>query len=115
MVPLEAQACGRPVIAYGAGGSLETVRGTGPRRTGLYFAEQTPESAAGAIRQWEAEQEARFNPEWSREWAGGFATAHFLAGYREFVLQHVPQAAPEMLSVADALKAVIGGPLPRAS
>ena len=27
MVPLEAQACGRPVIAYGAGGSLETVRG----------------------------------------------------------------------------------------
>ena len=37
MVPLEAQACGRPVIAYGEGGSLETVRGDGEEPTGVYF------------------------------------------------------------------------------
>src|SRR6185437_7940150 len=49
MVPLEAQACGRPVIAYGAGGSLETIRGLGAtsaggRATGIYFDRQTLES-----------------------------------------------------------------------
>jgi glycosyltransferase involved in cell wall biosynthesis len=43
MVPLEAQACGRPVIAYGAGGSLETVRAEGTAPTGIYFREQTVE------------------------------------------------------------------------
>jgi glycosyltransferase involved in cell wall biosynthesis len=46
MVPVEAQACGRPVIALGRGGALETVR---DGDTGLLFDEPTPESLAGAI------------------------------------------------------------------
>ena len=54
MVPLEAQACGRPVICYGAGGSLETVRGTGRDATGVYFAEQTVESVMDGILRFEA-------------------------------------------------------------
>ena len=38
IVPLEAQACGTPVIAFGRGGSLETVLGCdGPRQTGVSF------------------------------------------------------------------------------
>ena len=37
MVPLEAQACGRPVLAFGAGGSLETVNAEAGFRTGAYF------------------------------------------------------------------------------
>ena len=37
IVPLEAQASGRPVIAYGKGGALETVI---PEKTGLFFTEQ---------------------------------------------------------------------------
>lgn len=41
MTPLEAQACGRPVIAYGKGGALETVI---DGKTGIFFEEQTVES-----------------------------------------------------------------------
>ncbi|MFK7752150.1 MAG: glycosyltransferase [Sedimentitalea sp.] len=50
MLPVEAQACGTPVIAYGAGGSLETVRGfDDPAPTGVFFDAQTPESLLGAL------------------------------------------------------------------
>ncbi|MCL2640056.1 MAG: glycosyltransferase [Phycisphaerales bacterium] len=46
---VEAQACGKPVIAYGAGGALETVT----NETGLFFSEQTVEGLIGAIEQFE--------------------------------------------------------------
>lgn len=46
IVPVEAMACGRPVIAYGAGGVLDTVI---PGRTGMFFDEQTPSSIASAV------------------------------------------------------------------
>ena len=46
MAPVEAQAAGRPVIAYAAGGALETViDGT----TGVFFDQPTPESLAEAV------------------------------------------------------------------
>lgn len=54
IVPLEAQACGTPVIAYGRGGSLETVIGDGPDRTGVFFAEQTLEAIVAAVGTFEA-------------------------------------------------------------
>ena len=46
IVPVEAQACGTPVIAYGEGGVVETVRGLGyaNRPTGVFFEEQTSDS-----------------------------------------------------------------------
>ncbi|WP_213991158.1 glycosyltransferase family 4 protein [Sodalis sp. dw_96] len=48
--PVEAQACGTPVIAYGKGGALETIRPIGVERpTGIFFAKQTNESLAKAI------------------------------------------------------------------
>jgi glycosyltransferase involved in cell wall biosynthesis len=46
MVPVEAQACGRPVIALARGGALETVR---DGDTGLLFEEPSAESLAAAI------------------------------------------------------------------
>ncbi len=46
MVPVEAQACGRPVIAYGRGGVLESVV---DGVTGMFFKEQTPEALAAAV------------------------------------------------------------------
>jgi glycosyltransferase involved in cell wall biosynthesis len=50
IVPVEAQAAGAPVIAYGVGGACETVRdGT----TGVLFAEQTPNGLADAIERFE--------------------------------------------------------------
>jgi glycosyltransferase involved in cell wall biosynthesis len=59
IVVVEAQACGTPVIAYGRGGNLETVRGWWPgqpppeRPTGVFFDQQTPESIVGAVRAFE--------------------------------------------------------------
>ncbi|MBK7791993.1 MAG: glycosyltransferase [Betaproteobacteria bacterium] len=50
ILPVEAQACGTPVIAYGHGGALETVTQRGEARTGTFFREQTPAAIAAAIR-----------------------------------------------------------------
>lgn len=102
MVPLEAQACGRPVIAYGAGGSLETVRGGGEQATGAYFAEQRAESAAQAITAWERGGEAAFRPGDARAWAAQFATPLFLERYRAFVLRRMPAAADFAISATEA-------------
>jgi glycosyltransferase involved in cell wall biosynthesis len=50
ILPVEAQACGTPVIAYGRGGSLETVIGPdGSEPTGAFFFEQTPDAVAAAV------------------------------------------------------------------
>jgi glycosyltransferase involved in cell wall biosynthesis len=51
MCPVEAQACGRPVIAYGAGGALESVL---PGTTGLFFPRQTVDSMTGTIEDFES-------------------------------------------------------------
>jgi glycosyltransferase involved in cell wall biosynthesis len=104
MIPLEVQTCGRPVIAYGAGGSLETVRTQPPSITGGYFAEQTPDSVADAIQRWERSGESAFQPGDARAWAASFATPIFLERYRDFVLSHVPEAAAEAVSAAAALE-----------
>lgn len=117
MVPLEAQACGRPVIAYGRGGSLETVRGawatlgSGPVRhgiTGVYFPEQTADCAAAAISAWEERFEQHFLPGNARGWASGFATPVFLERYRQMVLRHVPEAASACIPAVDAAAVVAG-------
>ena len=50
ITPLEAQACGTPVIAYRKGGALETVI---DGKTGLFFDEQTSESLEETIRRFE--------------------------------------------------------------
>jgi glycosyltransferase involved in cell wall biosynthesis len=46
LAPLEAAACGRPTIAYAAGGALETVL---DEQTGVFFKEQTAESLNEAV------------------------------------------------------------------
>ncbi|MHB1340395.1 MAG: glycosyltransferase [Coriobacteriia bacterium] len=50
ITPVEAMASGRPVIAYGAGGALETVLEGG---TGVFFRPQTPSALASAILEFE--------------------------------------------------------------
>jgi glycosyltransferase involved in cell wall biosynthesis len=108
MVPLEAQACGRPVIAYGVGGSLETVRGawslgeaTG-ETTGTYFAEQTPAAVEEAMQRWERSMERMFDPQAARSWAAQFATPLFLERYRAFVLDKIPAAREVCAPVGEA-------------
>jgi len=63
MVPVEAQAAGCPVIAYGRGGVRETVIGWPAQgATGLFFESQTPEAIAKAIETFERNR-SEFRPE----------------------------------------------------
>lgn len=55
IVPVEAMASGKPVVAYGRGGALETVV---DGRTGIFFHEQTPEALNAAIERLERERPA---------------------------------------------------------
>jgi glycosyltransferase involved in cell wall biosynthesis len=56
IAPLEAQACGTPVIALGKGAAVETIRGLDtPQPTGVLFTAQTPEALRSAIGLFEQE------------------------------------------------------------
>ncbi|WP_156787600.1 glycosyltransferase [Rubrobacter xylanophilus] len=66
IAPVEAQAAGCPVIAYGRGGALETILGWPvPKATGVFFDSQTPESLEKAVRLFEAYEE-KFDPKTCR-------------------------------------------------
>jgi glycosyltransferase involved in cell wall biosynthesis len=73
LVPVEAQSYGAPVIAYGAGGALETVV---PGLSGLHFPEQNSKSLADAILSFES-LEREFSPEKIRESSLKFSTEAF--------------------------------------
>lgn len=79
IVPLEAQACGTPVIAYGAGGALDSIQDS---ITGIFFAEQTETSLTDAIRRFET---MRFDPAAIREHARQFAASRFRERIAEIV------------------------------
>jgi glycosyltransferase involved in cell wall biosynthesis len=80
IAPLEAQAAGRPVIAYAGGGALETVaEGT----TGLFFREQTPEALAEAIARFDDDH---FDPRAIRKHATRFGREAFQRRFSEFVV-----------------------------
>lgn len=58
IAPLEAQACGTPVIAYGKGGAIETIHGLHSERpTGVFFDEQSVSSIKGAVDIFERERD----------------------------------------------------------
>jgi glycosyltransferase involved in cell wall biosynthesis len=78
IVPLEAQACGCPVIAFGRGGATETVRPLGESRepTGVFFAEQTPDAVVEAIDRFERDAD-RFDPRSARRQAVLFRKERF--------------------------------------
>jgi glycosyltransferase involved in cell wall biosynthesis len=81
IVPLEAQASGRPVIALNRGGLLETVVGldgpspAGPP-TGLFFSEQRAESLAAAVELYQRRRD-EFLPDKIRQHAGKFSRERF--------------------------------------
>ena len=89
IVPVEAQACGTPVIAYGRGGVTESVvpweRGGG-LATGLFFGEQRAEALEAAVREFVA-VEASFSPTVIRANAERFARERFEWQFRTFVNQ----------------------------
>ena len=75
IIPVEAQACGRPIIAFGKGGALETVVN---EKTGGFFEEQSVESLVKAIEKFEKlDKENTFNPKKIREHAEKFSAENF--------------------------------------
>jgi glycosyltransferase involved in cell wall biosynthesis len=83
ILPVEAQACGTPVIAYGRGGALETVRTNAPR-TGHLFDVQSAESIGAAVERFERDIDA-FDAAACRAHAERFGIARFHAELRSFV------------------------------
>jgi glycosyltransferase involved in cell wall biosynthesis len=81
IVPVEAQACGTPVIAYGAGGALESVNGLDSSLpTGVFFTDQTPEAIVAAVREYAA-QEDRISPVACRQNSLRFSIEQFRENY----------------------------------
>lgn len=81
IVPVEALACGTPVIAYGKGGALETVK-TGVN--GLLYFEQTAESLMQAVKDFE-ESPNKYSPAEIRETAVNFNPARFRKEFKDHV------------------------------
>jgi glycosyltransferase involved in cell wall biosynthesis len=79
IVPVEAMACGTPVIAYGKGGAMETVvpLGGGENPTGVFFENQTVEGLIEAVRRFEAERR-EFHTDALRKNAERFSKAVFV-------------------------------------
>jgi glycosyltransferase involved in cell wall biosynthesis len=89
MAVVEAQTCGRPVIAFGQGGALETVGSldrTAPcsQDTGVLFYQQTARAVTEAILRFEA-SEYCFQPHSIRERAGRFSAETFRCGFQNIV------------------------------
>ncbi len=76
IIAVEAQAAGRPVIAFGAGGALDTVRSAGAAPTGLHFTPQTAEALRAAIESFERHASS-FRTASIREWASRFGNERF--------------------------------------
>ena len=74
IVPLEAQACGRPVVAFGRGGALETVAAG---VSGVFFNEQTEDALIEAVSTCAA---TNWNGPAIRSHAETFATHNFISG-----------------------------------
>ncbi len=90
LVPLEANASGRPAIAYGAGGARETMR---PGITGEHFAEPTAVSLADVLARFDPD---RYDPALLRAHAESFGPEPFkrrFAAIVEAIVRYGPEAA----------------------
>ncbi len=97
IAPVEAQACGTPVIAYGRGGVAESVV---EGKSGIFFHEQTVDAVVAAIQQFERRL-TRFNPAEIRSNALRFAAERFKQQFRACIEEQArqPAAAPIELAV----------------
>jgi len=87
LTPIEANASGRPVIAYGKGGVLHTTipyNLDSKKATSLFFDEQTSEKIVEAIR---FAEELEFDPQFIRNHAENFDEKKFVAAIRNYVLE----------------------------
>lgn len=89
LVPVEAMACGTPVIAYGRGGATETVvplaETATPEATGVWFPEQTAECLMEAMQSLEA-RACELDPRAARRRALAFSRARFEREFFEYLI-----------------------------
>ncbi len=101
LVPVEAQASGRPVICYGEGGALESVQGVyvgdaakmnkkawQKGYTGIFFSQPTGKGLAEAIECFES-IEPQFDPDTIRQWSKQFDRKVYLNKWRSFFKEHL--------------------------
>ena len=81
ILPVEAQACGTPVIAYNKGGTAETVL---HGKTGVLFEEQTIESIINAVNNFE-DNGISYSPDEIKNHAASFSKDKFISSFSEFV------------------------------
>lgn len=85
ITPVEAQACGTPVIAFGKGGVLETVQGLGSDQpTGVFFPEQSVMALRQAVAEFES-QRGVFSPSICRANAARFGKERFKHELAEYI------------------------------
>lgn len=89
IAPVQAQAAGRPVIAYGAGGTLDTVI---DGETGTFYSEQTAEALAACVRSFDPDT---ISPDTCRANAERFDTAVFRERLRRFVQREASERRGE--------------------
>jgi glycosyltransferase involved in cell wall biosynthesis len=94
IAPLEAQACGTPVLAFGRGGAKETVI---DGVTGLHFHEQTPESIRDVVMRFEA-METKLDPHQIRRHAQRFSTDRFQREFSAYVWRRWKRHAAKTVS-----------------
>lgn len=87
ILPVEAQACGTPVIAFGEGGATETVLGPESETpTGIFFQAQTTHAICEAVREFER-RKGSFSSEHCRRNAERFSIERFEREFRAFVIE----------------------------
>jgi glycosyltransferase involved in cell wall biosynthesis len=95
IVPVEAQACGAPVIAFGRGGATETVIPPGgpAEPTGFWFEDQSVDCLASAVEHFEAE-EGRWDTRAARRQALNFNQHRYAAEMAEYLLRAARPSSP---------------------
>lgn len=86
IVPVEAQACGTPVIAFGKGGVLETVL---DGETGIFFNEQSTSSIVSAVQKFET---MTFDYSDIRKHAEKFSTGRFKQELKDFISSKIKES-----------------------
>ena len=86
IAPLEAQACGTPVIAFKKGAATETILGEdyGDKQTGIFFESQDVNSLIAAVERFESSK-TRINPISCRENALRFSPEKFKDNFKKFI------------------------------
>jgi glycosyltransferase involved in cell wall biosynthesis len=79
IVPVESQACGRPVVALARGGALESVKSD---ETGVFFYEPSADGLSDAV---DKISSLRFNKVDLRNWALGFSRERFKSNIKDYI------------------------------